>query len=188
MCSDTFKNVSELEKHIKGNHDEYDTFECETCRKKFVTKFRLEKHTKMHLNVAIKNCQYFRRNKPCPYENLGCKFRHEVENTENTNGHHVEHVTNSNELDETGRNINVEDTIEVGYTVGHIVDNFDKVKELEEFDISPEEISRQNVQSFLASTPKKSYPCEECEIGSECVDCFVLHMLGCYEIARLAFP
>ena len=93
----------------------------------------------------------------------------------------MEDVTNS----ETDRSITEEDTIEVRYIVGHIVD---KVKELDEFDISPEEISRQNVQTFHASTPKKSYPCEECEIGSECVDCFVLHMLGRHEIARLAFP
>ena len=108
----------------------------------------------MHLNVAIKNCHYFRRKKPCPYEKLGCKFRH-LENKQNTNEHHVEHVTNSNELDKTSRNITEEDTIEDGYTVGHIVENFDKVKELEEFDISPEEISRQNFESFHASTPKK---------------------------------
>ena len=91
LCSDAFKNISELEKHIEEKHDEHDTFECETCGKKFVTKFRLEKHTKMHLNVAIKPCHYFRRNQPCPYENLGCKFRHEFENKEkNTYGHHVE--------------------------------------------------------------------------------------------------
>ena len=82
LCSDAFKNISELEKHIEGNHDEYETFECETCSKKFVTKFRLEKHSKMHLNVAIKNCHYFRRNKPCPYEKLGCKFRHKLEKKE----------------------------------------------------------------------------------------------------------
>ena len=91
LCSDTFKNISELEKHIKEKHDKYETFECETCGKMFVTKFRLEKHNKMHLNVAIKPCHYFRRNQPCPYEKLGCKFRHEFENKEkNTYGHHVE--------------------------------------------------------------------------------------------------
>ena len=41
LCSDTFKNISELEKHIKKKHEEFDTFECETCSKKLVTKFRL---------------------------------------------------------------------------------------------------------------------------------------------------
>ena len=183
LCGDTFKNISELEKHIKEKHDEYDTFECETCGKKFVTNFRLEKHVKMHLNVAIKTCHYFRRRKPCPYENLGCKFRHELENKENIkniNGHHVEHVINS--IDETDRNDTEEDTVD--HTIGHIDD---KVSKLDEFYISLEKTSRQNVGSFHASTPKKTYPCEECEIGSECVDCFVVHMLGRHTIARLAF-
>ena len=54
LCSETFKTVFKLEMHIKGNHDEYDTFECETCSKMFVSKFRLEKHKQMHLNVSIK--------------------------------------------------------------------------------------------------------------------------------------
>ena len=43
LCADTFKNISELDKHIKKKHEEFDTFECETCSKNFVTKFRLEK-------------------------------------------------------------------------------------------------------------------------------------------------
>ena len=160
----------------------------------FMSKFRLEKHKQMHLNVAIKTCHYFKRNKPCPYEILGCKFRHEEEKEDNTNKHLDEHVPDSNELDET--NITEEDTIEVGHTAGHTSDIFDKVKELEELYTSSEEISsiqvlrtspRQNVPGFHASTPKKSYPCEECEVGSECVDCFVLHILGKHEIARLEF-
>ena len=137
----------------------------------------------MHLNVAIKTCHYFRRNKPCPYENLGCKFRHGLENIKkNRNGHHVEHVINSSELDGTHRKITEEDTVD--YTIGHIVD---KVSELDESDISLEKTPRQNVGSFHASTPKKSYPCEECEVGSECLDCFVLHMLGRHGVARAVF-
>ena len=183
LCSDAFKNISELEEHIQGKHEEYETFECETRSKKFVTNFRLEKHIKMHLNVAIKTCHYFRRRKPCPYENLGCKFRHELgkkENIKNINGHHVEHVINT--IDEPDRNDTEEDTVD--HTIGHIND---KVSKLDEFNISLEKTSRQNVGSFHASTPKKTYPCEECEIGSECVDCFVVHMLGRHTIARLAF-
>jgi hypothetical protein len=41
-------------------------------------------------------------------------------------------------LDKTSRNITEEDEMEDGYTVGHIVENFEKVKELEVFYISPE--------------------------------------------------
>ena len=73
--------------------------------------------------------------------------------------------------------------LEVGNTVGHIGETFDTFSE---FDIRHE--SKQNVESFHASTPKKSYPCDQCEIGSECVDCFVVHILGRHGIARASFP
>ena len=129
LCSDRFKSISELENHIKGKHAEYDTFECETCGKKFVTKFRFEKHAKMHLSKVIKNCHYFRRNKPCPFEELGCKFRHELDNTEEkTTGHHVENV-NVRELDERDRNV-AEEAIEINQS-----------SELDSFDSSFEKTS-----------------------------------------------
>ena len=176
FCSDRFKNISELEKHIKGKHAEYDTFECETCGKKFVTKFRFEKHEQMHLSLVINNCHYFRRNKPCPFEELGCKFRHELDNTDDkTIGHHVENV-NAHELDETDKQV-AEETIEVI-----------KSSELDAFDSSFEKTSWQTIESFHASTPKKTFPCESCEIDSECVDCFVVHTLGMHGIARAVFP
>ena len=73
-----------------------------------------------------------------------------------------------------------EDMLKVGNTVGHSMETFS------EFDIRSE--SKQNVESFYASTPKKSYPCEQCEKGSECVDCFVVHILGRHGIARASFP
>ena len=95
-------------------------------------------------------------------------------------GHHVEHI-NSSELEETDGNITEEDILEVGNTVGHIVDTFDTFSELVEFDINLE--SRQKVGSFHAYTPRKTYPCKQCE----CVDCFVMHMLGRHRIARAPF-
>ena len=79
------------------------------------------------------------------------------------------------------KNDTKEDTLDT--TIGHIDDYLSKP---EEFYLSLEE-SKQNAGSFYSSTPKKTYPCEECEIGSECVDCFVLHVLGRHTIARLAF-
>ena len=72
--------------------------------------------------------------------------------------------------------------LEIGNTVRHIADIFDTFSE---FDIRHE--SKQNVESFHASKPKKSYPCEQCEKGSECVDIFVVHILGRHGIARASF-
>ena len=37
----------------------------------------VKKHTESH-SVKTKYCHYFNNNLPCPYENIGCKFKHEV--------------------------------------------------------------------------------------------------------------
>ena len=84
---------------------------------------------------------------------------------------------------EADRNIEDEDMFEIDSPVGHIFDSFDTYSE---FDIRQE--SKRNVESFHASTPKKSYPCEQCEIGSECMDCFVVHILKMHGIAKASFP
>ena len=40
-------------------------------------KWRMEKHTSDH-RVDIKSCHYFNNDKPCPYDKVGCKFKHET--------------------------------------------------------------------------------------------------------------
>ena len=40
-------------------------------------KWRMEKHTSDHM-VDIKFCHYFNNDKPCPYDKIGCKFKHEI--------------------------------------------------------------------------------------------------------------
>ena len=40
---------------------------------------------------------------------------------------------------------------------------------------------------FYTSTPKKTFPCEDCRIGSKCVDCIVLHTLGRHGVVREIF-
>ena len=76
LCTKTYKNVSDLERHIKRDHKEHQNFECEICNKIFVTKWRLEKHVKMHSDTQLKECRYYNRNTHCPFEDLGCKFGH----------------------------------------------------------------------------------------------------------------
>ena len=39
-------------------------------------KWRIEKHTSDH-RVEIKFCHYYNSDKPCPYDKVGCKFKHE---------------------------------------------------------------------------------------------------------------
>ena len=40
-------------------------------------KWRREKHTRDH-GEDIKFCHYFNNDKPCPYDKIGCKFKHEI--------------------------------------------------------------------------------------------------------------
>ena len=63
--------------------------DCDSCNKKFVTRWRLEKHTKMHSNPKIKICRYVIKNEPCPFDKLGCKFKH-VEPYKNDKVGHME--------------------------------------------------------------------------------------------------
>ena len=88
MCTRKFGIISELEMHMKKEHKDYMTYECDTCRKKFITKWRLEKHLKMHKYKRVKKCKYLRNKTPCPFYEFGCKFGHDeiiVKNATNDN-------------------------------------------------------------------------------------------------------
>ena len=99
-CSESFKRISDLENHIKSRHEDYKTFQCDHCCKNFVTNWRLEKHKKMHYQTHVKKCQQYTRREYCPYNELGCKFRHEEDLTVNV-GDTVDIMieTNSDMLD-----------------------------------------------------------------------------------------
>ena len=74
-CDKTFKENHELENHLKTEH-EIENFKCDKCDKTFVLKWRLRKHMSVH--ETTKYCHYYNNDKFCPYDELGCKFRHEV--------------------------------------------------------------------------------------------------------------
>ena len=41
-------------------------------------KWRLKKHTDGHNNKSQKYCHYYNNDKSCPYEEIGCKFLHQI--------------------------------------------------------------------------------------------------------------
>jgi len=84
-----------LEKHIKTSHADYKTYDCNNCEKKFVTIWRLGKHDNLHLNIQTKPCKYFINKTKCPFDDLGCKFRHDTETQES-----IKTINNSLELSE----------------------------------------------------------------------------------------
>ena len=53
---------------------------CKDCGKAFYFKWRLSMHMKMHTSESkdnIRKCHFFNNQKQCPFELIGCKFRHE---------------------------------------------------------------------------------------------------------------
>ena len=73
-CDETFDETFQLENHMKEH--EVQTFKCEVCEKSFYIKWRLEKHKTMHQQSDVKFCHYFNNEKLCPFEEIGCMFRH----------------------------------------------------------------------------------------------------------------
>ena len=56
-------------------------YKCDECGKTFVVEWRLKKHQILHQESAsIKYCHYFNNKKDCPYDNIGCMFRHTESN------------------------------------------------------------------------------------------------------------
>ena len=77
FCQEIFVKCSEMEEHLKKMHNDATQYKCEECDKAFVVEWRLRKHMNLHEgNISIKNCHFFNNNLECPYEYLGCMFRH----------------------------------------------------------------------------------------------------------------
>ena len=77
-CKEAFVKTSDLEAHIKVNHAIKEEHSCDQCGKMFALKWRLKKHREGHENSLQKHCHYFNNGKSCPYEEIGCMFKHEV--------------------------------------------------------------------------------------------------------------
>ena len=76
ICDKTFTESWKMEEHLE-HHGIERPFKCSICEKGFYMKWRMEKHTRDH-RVDIKFCHYFNNDKPCPYDEVGCKFKHET--------------------------------------------------------------------------------------------------------------
>ena len=79
-CEKTFDKNVDFESHVNLYHQQASRYNCDHCEKKFVLKWRLKKHQSMHLvqtSAILKFCHYFNNDKLCPYQEIGCMFRHE---------------------------------------------------------------------------------------------------------------
>ena len=72
-----FGKIWKLEKHLR-THAETTKFKCNDCGKEFLMEWRLKKHKEMHTKQNVKKCHYYNNSKICPFDDIGCKFVHEV--------------------------------------------------------------------------------------------------------------
>ena len=75
-CEKTFDQNCDLENHLK-THEQAKRFKCNGCDKLFLLKWRLMQHAKIHEDLNVKFCHFFNNDKSCPYEEIGCMFKHE---------------------------------------------------------------------------------------------------------------
>ena len=75
-CDETFSLTCDLEKHMVTFHGASKSYSCEICTKSFYLKWRLEKHLQVHKD-GVKPCKYNKAGEFCPYDEVGCKFKHE---------------------------------------------------------------------------------------------------------------
>ena len=76
-CKLTFLKNSDLELHIKTEHDTTVKHSCGICGKLFMLEWRLNKHREGHGNDSQKYCHYFNNKESCPFDDIGCMFKHE---------------------------------------------------------------------------------------------------------------
>ena len=159
LCDKGFERFNDLENHIKAIHDNPEKFKCGQCSKDFVLKWRLKKHLKIHTQEFVQYCHYYNNDKFCPFEELGCKFLHEVAKDCKFGQKCKKGMCPRRHSEEEREN---KGDTKIDIDEEHFSEN-------DEHD----NIVSQN-DSFVTSTPQKTnFQCEECVNQQQCTDCFV---------------
>ena len=74
-CAKTFQRTCDLERHLES-HVKAKEFSCDDCGKEFHLKWRLNKHMLVHTDQT-QFCHFYNNGKLCPFDEIGCMFRHE---------------------------------------------------------------------------------------------------------------
>jgi hypothetical protein len=128
--------------------------------------------------------QIFKKKIFCPLDELRCKFGH---NEKIQDGHFTKDKSKIilQEPLEERKSDSDEDKFPITTSSEHVMDIENEVFE-SQFETKTFNTTEDTL--FFTSTSNRSSPFEDCEIGSECVDCIVLHMLGRHVLRRAAFP
>ena len=75
FCDLIFRESWQYEMHLES-HNKTKENKCEVCGKEFYLEWRYRQHVNTHTNPLVRKCHFFNNNKECPYEIVGCKFKH----------------------------------------------------------------------------------------------------------------
>ena len=170
VCDETFDKTYKLELHLK-NH-EVECFKCKVCDKSFHLKWRLEKHESAHNLLNVKFCHYFNNGKQCPYEEVGCMFKHEHAERCRYNYScknklcQFQHSNQETEKDDndTSNTSKVDNNIDQESINGS---NFDSDSEMEDFecDVCGTTFKDENELTEHQATGNCGYLCEPCGVA-----------------------
>ena len=150
------------------NHElETERFNCTKCEKEFVLKWRLKKHMSVH--ATNKYCHYYNNQKTCPFELLGCKFKHEESATckfKNCSNSLCQFKHEMDVIEENDADNDIENVTEYIKNIDKLVAEYETERKLGQ------------MKSSSFKTPKKKTEmkindCEDCSNQPECVECIV---------------
>ena len=112
-----------------------------------------------------KFCHYFNNEKPCPYEEFGCKFKHEKSST-CSYGQRCNNTLCQFQHKQTSTEAFKENDTPVDLSTNDIID--DKIE------VECTTFEEKSDESFYTSTPKRiRLQCKECLDRSQCTTCYV---------------
>ena len=76
ICDVVFNESWKLETHLETHSNKIKEHKCEVCGKEFFLLWRFKQHMNVHQNPNVLTCRYNKHNKVCPYDQVGCKFKH----------------------------------------------------------------------------------------------------------------
>ena len=184
FCSETFQQTWMLEKHISIHIEKQ--FNCDECSQNFHLKWRFMKHKEGHKKVDAKFCHFFNNSDKCPFEELGCMFRHEISPqckyiaSCNRKLCQYQHKSGQSKVPSVSKHVGVEHS-----------DNEKDLEDTLEETILPNQnchdcsqceqtfIKKELLKLHIESEHSKlQYPCEKCLYTFDSEDNFTTHLSG----------
>ena len=121
---------------------------------------------RMHAQVNVKICTYFKNKEFCPFHDLGCKFLHES---------FIQVENQYSQVKDISENVDKEEDLSQTVDKSEDIAEDDDIGDKDIFDHNGHENEYEDEAAqkcFLTSTPlkKKLLTCAECPDSTQCID------------------